>query len=76
MQRENGETKSMTLSEYIDLVDKTHKENKNWRRGQTYFNVLYDLRPLLADEVRGTGHDPFYLDSRITVFLLCLQNHW
>ena len=40
-----------------------------WRKGQAYFNYLYQLHPDVADEIRGTEYDPFYNDSRIEKFL-------
>ena len=39
------------------------------RKGQAYFNYLYQLHPDVADEIRGTEFDPFYNDSRIEKFL-------
>ena len=40
-----------------------------WRKGQAYFNYLYQLHPDVADEIRETEYDPFYNDSRIEKFL-------
>lgn len=53
----------MTLREYDVAVLNALVDHPEWRRGQTYFNVLYDLDPDLANEVRGTEFDPFYNDS-------------
>jgi hypothetical protein len=33
------------------------------------FNVLYDLHPEMADEVRSTPLDPFYDNERIGAFM-------
>ena len=41
----------------------------SWRKGQAYFNYLYQLHPDVADEIRGTEYDLFYNDSRIEKFL-------
>lgn len=35
----------------------------SWRLGQTYFNVLYQYYPELADSIRSTEYDPFYVDD-------------
>ena len=35
-----------------------------WRKGQAYFNYLYQLHPDVADEIRGTEYDPFYADHK------------
>ena len=40
-----------------------------WRKGQAYFNYLYQLHPNVASEIRETEYDPFYNDSRIEKFL-------
>jgi hypothetical protein len=38
------------------------------RAGQKAFNDLYANDPALADAIRGTEADPFYDDSRLTIF--------
>jgi hypothetical protein len=35
-------------------------EAPNLRLGQVYFNLLADLRPDLASELRGSPHDPYF----------------
>jgi hypothetical protein len=40
------------------------------RRGQAYFNALYDLRPIIADAIRGTDDDPFQVDEKLPQFLM------
>ena len=40
-----------------------------WRKGQAYFNYLYQLHPDVANEIRETEYDPFYNDSQIEKFL-------
>lgn len=35
----------------------------DWRLGQALFNHLDDVRPDLADAIRGTDNDPFYAES-------------
>lgn len=57
----------MTMNEYIDEVTRVGIEHPEWRRGQTYFNVLHQMRPSLANKIRGTNLDPFYTD-RIAPF--------
>lgn len=36
----------------------------SWRKGQAYFNYLYQLHPDVADKIRGTEFDPFYADHK------------
>lgn len=42
-------------------VQQEWAEAPNLRFGQVYFNLLEDLRPDLADEIRGSELDPFFL---------------
>jgi hypothetical protein len=54
------------MSEYSQLLNgyvSALANNHDWRAGQAAFNVLHDLRPDLADEIRGTRLDPFYRDA-------------
>ena len=57
------------IIEYAELFECELESHKNWRLGQTAFNVLCDIHPLLAEKVRGNGDiDPFYVDKHIPKF--------
>ncbi len=56
------------IQEYIDYVVSTKEEYI--RLGQHYFNTLHECKPDIADEIRGSPIDPFYLDENIESFLL------
>lgn len=58
----------LRLETFFMEASKAQRLHPTWRAGQTYFNVLADLRPDLADQVRGTDLDPFY-DTRIAAFM-------
>ena len=51
-----------------------------WRFGQAAFNVLAEVRPDLAEQVRGTQRDPFYArdasDPRLGRFAAFLAENW
>lgn len=69
----------MTFEEYTALVVKRYpfyRETNDWRSGQTYFNLLYRINPDLANSVRSSPIDPFYLDARIPAFLLYVGKNW
>ena len=38
------------------------------RIGQKAFNDLYESNPKIADAIRGTEYDPFYVDDRLPEF--------
>lgn len=49
------------------------------RYGQILFNNLYFIRPYLADEVRGSEIDPFYVkenDPKMIEFFKFIEEKW
>lgn len=65
----------MTIEEYYEQVDEQVKKYPAWRYGQTLFNVLYDVRPDLSEQVRASNIDPFY-DSNIDEFKIWIEENW
>lgn len=55
--------------EQVEEVKKEAEELKEdypeWRTGQSFFNALYMMYPKVADDVRGTKYDPFYITELI-----------
>jgi hypothetical protein len=47
-----------------------------WRTGQTYFNVLYQVRPDLSEAIRCTNLDPYHNDTRLPAFLHWVETMW
>ena len=65
------------FNDFLGAVPAAIKDNPNWRLGQAYFNVLFDLRPDLAERIRTTPLDPFYMPPAGTArFLEWLQFEW
>jgi hypothetical protein len=55
-------------------LDKVHilasfKQSCGQRKGQAYFNALYETDIELANSIRGTDIDPFYDDAKVAPFL-------
>lgn len=49
--------------EFLARVEKYHTQFRDsWKYGQTYINVLSSLKPSLAEQLRGTIHDPSHRD--------------
>lgn len=65
-----------TVTEFELRVVKVLADNPDWRYGQTYFNVLYELRPHLSEKIRATDVDPFYDDRIVPKTKLWLREHW
>ncbi len=58
-----------------ELRHAMHYPPKHQRKGQAMFNRLHDLRPDLANQVRGTLDDPFYNERHMGSFMLWVQEH-
>ena len=65
----------MTLNQYLMAANAAYLDNP-WRIGQAYFNVLDEVRPDLANSIRGTVHDPFYRDAILPHFLAIIAGEW
>ena len=62
---------------YFDAI--TRARVKKERYGQAMFNHLFMVKPELAEKVRGTDMDPFYvetLDSRWERFVAFIEKEW
>lgn len=66
----------VTFSQYLRLVVLAKEANPSWRTGQTYFNVLDNVRPDLADKICGTAIDPFHRDCVLAAFLGQISTMW
>ena len=72
----------MTFAEYLRKVQidfaysHAHSPQNRWRMGQTYFNVLHEVSPDLANQIRGRSLDPFYNDGAVPAFLTWLAVRW
>ena len=64
-----------TFDDYLDIARQIQSEERDWRWGQTLFNVLYRYRQDLSEQVRGTELDPFHR-SDATDFLEWVQKNW
>ena len=47
-----------------------------WREGQRFFNALYEIRPDLAERIRGTLQDPFFAEDLPDSIWAWLILHW
>ena len=69
----------MVLKEYFDRVAEECSKHPYYRVGQAMFNVLLDMEPELAEEIRGSDADPFYAsvarDPRVTKFREAIRLH-
>lgn len=63
---------------YFDAITLARKHQ--WRYGQAMFNHLESVRPDLAQHIRGTDTDPFYVerlsDPRWDRFVEFIESEW
>jgi hypothetical protein len=64
----------MNFSQFLLEITYAHYNNKEWRYGQTCFNVLDSVDSALANSIRGTQLDPFHNDAVVPAFLLMVRN--
>lgn len=51
------------MGSFYELLGKTVVQHPKWRVGQCAFNALLTCYPALAEKVRGTDADPFYVED-------------
>lgn len=52
----------MTFDKFYQNASILAKEKK-WRMGQAIFNLLLDVKPSLAEQIRCTNLDPFFMSG-------------
>lgn len=66
----------MNFAEFLVECARRKEAHSSWRMGQTYFNVLKEVKPAFAETIRGTFLDPFHNDNRIGDFLSHVYANW
>lgn len=68
----------MTYDKYWAEIGRrlANKEYANQRLGQLCFNLLYEVKPTLADIIRSSSIDPFFLDCRVGEFAIYIYKNW
>ena len=66
----------MSYETFITTCMRMRTRNPAWRKGQTYYNVLSQVRPDLCERIRTSKLDPFYMDERIPAFLEWVKANW
>ena len=63
----------------IDMDKLISKANKKMlcgqRKGQAYFNALYEINIPLAESICGSDVDPFYDDNKLPNFIRLVATH-
>lgn len=70
------DTPTTTYSEYVAEVRNTLDQHPYWRQGQAAFNVLWNIRQDLANQVHTSKLDPFHRDDRLPEFYEWVEENW
>lgn len=80
MTEEELENATMPFDEFVVKYKREwtiHRREKGaQRKGQFLFNLLHDVRPDVANNLRGSMFDCFYNDVRIPAFLAWAKKVW
>lgn len=52
----------LSYLDFLAIIDATLVKDSDIRYGQHYFNVLYRIKPKIANAIRATDLDPFFKD--------------
>lgn len=73
----------MTLQEYYQGIDGRVIDHPSERYGQAAFNLLSEVRPLMAQQIQELNIDPFYLHDNVRAgsetwryFTQFLEENW
>lgn len=59
----------MSWQDFIDQVNANQAQYPSWRIGQAYYNTFAEIFPNVAEQIVGTGLDPYYNNSNIPAFI-------
>jgi len=70
----------MQIHEFFAQVDQRNKFNKRERIGESAFKILCEIRPDLAEKLKFSPIDPYYLTDKNqsvwTKFVCFIKDNW
>ena len=66
------ERKKAEIEEFFEIVRQKLIENKEWRLGQSVFNVSNVLYPKVTEYLRGSNMDCFYRNENTIEFCIAV----
>lgn len=67
---------NLTFPEYLAEYVLTAVTHPRWRNGQAAFNALHQIRPDIAEKVRGSSFDPFHQEQALQEFWTFVESEW
>jgi hypothetical protein len=71
-QIKNNNLSKKEIVKFSERIKINQEKYPNWRLGQCFFNSLYEIKPELANILRGTSYDPFHMDYKKALNILTL----
>ena len=70
--------KDTSISKFWWLVGYSAHQHPEWRAGQNTFNVLFQVRPDLSEQIRGGSIDAFHSDGGPRLDAMCqwIEENW
>lgn len=68
----------MSFNEFVEEFEKKYSILKDvkLRRGQVFYNHLFDIKPKMAKEINGTGLDPYYKHEVSSEIYQFVSDNW
>lgn len=68
----------MNFAEFIEEFEKKYSILKDikLRRGQVFYNYLFEIKPTMAKEINGTNLDPYYKDQVSSETYQFVSDNW
>jgi hypothetical protein len=63
------------IQEILSLANQMIINNLDIRWGQAVFNSLHQLYPEIANKIRSTEYDPFYIDEKVNNLIKYLEEY-
>ena len=64
------------LADASIVYEKLKGDGFGYRYGQVYFNLLWEHRPDISEQIRGTSLDPFHKDSVLSATHQFVETSW
>jgi len=66
----------MSPIDFFALATRTFDEKADLRYGQHWFNTLYEVRPYIANKMRGSIFDPFHRNHVSDRAITFVEENW
>jgi hypothetical protein len=65
----------ISLDEFNKMLKLAMNEDNQLRVGQSFYGILHEGYPDIAEKITGTNFDPFYVDENLYEFMKNFVEH-